>query len=119
MASSDDGTIAWGEMLSNRRRVMIIAHIIEDAPEEPISVGDLATQVAKMESQGRETTNSDRRHSVYVTAVRNHLPKLDEVNVIDYDDERKEVYRGEHLRTGYAMAVIMPGSGLGPQTLNA
>lgn len=74
-------------VLRNDRRRRAIKHL-RDA-EAPISVDVLAEHIASIET-GESPPPRDVRKSVYVSLHQTHLPKLDELDVIDYD-QREQV----------------------------
>lgn len=105
---SSDGTIEWGDLLSSRRRILISLVLLENSDGEPIDVGELATEVARLESQSSGPVDKDHRQSVYTTSTQYHLPKLDAANIVSYD--ATTVAPGENLRRFYSLAVLLPGS---------
>jgi len=73
------------ELLSNRRRRFVL-HALKRM-EEPVELSELSTYVAawEMEMEPEEIDSEDRR-SVHVTLRRTHLPKMDEKNVIRFNE---------------------------------
>lgn len=76
-------------VLSNKRRCDVIQYL-SDAEE--VELGELAEYVAKLENGG-DITSSERK-TVYVALHQNHLPKMDSLEVVDYDKHRKVIRRG-------------------------
>lgn len=76
------------DVLRNRRRRLVI-DILQDA-DAPVSVSDLSKEIGAIES-GREPPPSNVRQSVYVSLLQTHLPKLDELGIVDYQSEGKMV----------------------------
>ncbi|QSW98169.1 DUF7344 domain-containing protein [Haloterrigena alkaliphila] len=111
-----DGTIKWGDLLSSRRRALIAMVLLENCGGDPIDVGELATEVARLESQTQGPVDKKSRQSVYTTSTQYHLPKLDSANVVNYDSTT--VAPGENLRRYYAFAVLLPGSGIESRPLS-
>ena len=75
------------EVLSNRRRRFVV-HALkrEDAPTE---IGDIAEQVAAWEyDTGVDQVSYDERKRVYTALQQSHLPKMDDVGVVEYDKSR-------------------------------
>lgn len=70
------------EILKNRRRRHILQYV-STQDETPVSVGDTANFLAKHHDEDRT--------AVYVAAIQSHLPKMDEVGVCLYDENRKLV----------------------------
>lgn len=82
-ASTDIYTI-----LSNPRRQLALSVIYEHGPE-PLPVKELATAVAKRETD--DTVSESHEQSVYVSLHQTHLPKLAEHDIIEYDTDAKRV----------------------------
>ena len=79
------------DILRNDRRRLAIKCLREQ--DGPLSVRDLSEEVATRET-GESPAPRDKRRSVYVSLHQTHLPKLDELGIVDYDTDEKEV----HLR---------------------
>ena len=78
------------ELLANRRRRYTI-HALKRAGE-PMEVADLSTRITAWErGVDPETIDYDDRRNVHTVLTRTHLPKLDEHDVVEYDDEAKVV----------------------------
>ncbi|ELZ32254.1 DUF7344 domain-containing protein [Halorubrum distributum] len=78
------------ELLANRRRRYTI-HALKHAGE-PMDVADLSTRITAWErGVDPETIDYDDRRNVHTVLTRTHLPKLDEHDVVEYDDEAKMV----------------------------
>ncbi|WP_435179723.1 DUF7344 domain-containing protein [Halorussus sp. AFM4] len=73
-------------VLRNDRRRHVIRHL-RDA-EEPISVDALAEHIASVETD-ESPPPRDVRKSVYVSLHQTHLPKLDELGIVDYDQREQ------------------------------
>lgn len=86
-AISMDPADAFEAVGNSRRRQALLAL---DRAGDQVAAGDLAVQIGAIE-HGVEPTEiaGDDRTSVYVTLVRNHLPRLDELGAIRYDDRAK------------------------------
>jgi hypothetical protein len=79
-------------LLQNRRRRNVIRYL-SDA-EGTVSMRDIAEQVAAWEHDTSVAAlDSDERQRVYIPLYQNHLPKLDEEGVIEYDQSRGTVKR--------------------------
>lgn len=76
------------DVLRNRRRRLVI-DILRDA-ETPVRVSELSKEIGSIES-GRDPPPSNVRQSVYVSLLQTHLPKLDELGIIEYESEGKTV----------------------------
>jgi hypothetical protein len=78
------------EMLSNRRRRFII-HYLQDRAE-PVSLSDLAEQVAAWENDvDIARISASERKTVYTSLQQFHLPKMDETGVVEFDQRAGEV----------------------------
>jgi hypothetical protein len=85
------------EILSYKRRRYAV-HYLKQV-DEPISVQELAEQVAAWEhDKPIEALDSQERKRVYVSLYQSHLSTLDEVGVVEYDDDRGEVALSETTR---------------------
>ncbi|MFC4449250.1 DUF7344 domain-containing protein [Halorussus aquaticus] len=74
-------------VLRNDRRRHVIRHLRDEGG--PISVDTLAEHIATVET-GESPPPRDVRKSVYVSLHQTHLPKLDELGIVDYD-QREQV----------------------------
>ncbi|MFB6069250.1 MAG: hypothetical protein ABEJ90_04915 [Halobacterium sp.] len=79
------------DVLSNDRRWRVLQLLAEDSPRD---LRSLADDIASAES-GESPAPRQVRQSVYVTLHQNHLPKLDSLDVVEYDDVSKVVTLGE------------------------
>lgn len=79
------------DVLSNDRRYQVL-DILSD--EEPRDLRSLANEIAAAES-GESPAPRKVRQSVYVTLHQNHLPKLDSLDIVQYDDTSKMVALGD------------------------
>lgn len=79
------------EVLSNDRRWRTLELLEENNPQ---NLRSLADDIAAAES-GESPAPRDLRQSVYVTLHQNHLPKLDSLNIVQYDDTSKKVALGD------------------------
>lgn len=75
------------EVLSNRRRRFVVHALMrEDAPTE---IGEIAEQVAAWEyDTDMNQVSYDERKRVYTALQQSHLPKMDDVGVVEYDKNR-------------------------------
>jgi hypothetical protein len=76
------------DVLDNERRRRALLHLRRRAGETDL--GDLADAVARLETPERPVP-SDCRESVYNALHQTHLPKLEGLDVVDYDRETKTV----------------------------
>lgn len=79
------------DVLSNDRRWRVLELL---AQENPRDLRSLADDIAAAES-GESPAPREVRQSVYVTLHQNHLPKLDALDIVQYDDTSKMVELGD------------------------
>jgi len=78
------------EVLSNRRRRAVLRYLDSEARE--VEIGELAELLAAREcDKDRLEITAQERKRVYIGLYQNHLPKMDDANVVDYHDGRKTV----------------------------
>jgi len=75
-------------ILRNDRRRRAIQRLRD--VDGPLSVDALAEHIAAVET-GESPPPRDVRKSVYVSLHQTHLPKLDELDIIDYDQREQEL----------------------------
>ena len=76
------------DVLRNDRRRLVLERLQETGTSE--SVRDLSEYVASVES-GETPAPRNVRQSAYVALHQTHLPKLDELGIVMYDSNAKEV----------------------------
>jgi len=83
-----------GIVIENERRRMVVFAIAE-ADADQMGVGGLAEAIASAENEMVPAALSGaERKSVYNSLNRVHLPKLDKMGIVDYDDDRKTIEKG-------------------------
>lgn len=82
------------EVLQNRRRRLVI-DIIQDS-DGPITVRELSEEIGAIVS-GTDPPPRKTKQSVYVSLLQTHLPKLDELNIVQYESDGKLVSVREGL----------------------
>lgn len=75
-------------ILQNERRRYVLEYLREQ--DQQPCLRDVVEWIADIEA-GESPPSRNVRNSVYVSLHQTHLPKLDEWNVIDYDNQSKEV----------------------------
>ena len=77
-------------MLSAKRRRDVLTYLDESGEES--TLGDLAEHIAAMENgiEPRQLSSKQRKR-VYVALYQAHLPKMDDANVIDYNQPRGSI----------------------------
>lgn len=78
------------EILANPRRRGTIQHLTETAGGRVMSLRDLSAAIATEET-GQSPPPSACRESVYNSLHQTHLPKLEELGVVEYDRETRAV----------------------------
>lgn len=74
------------DILSSPRRRYVLYYLRKSAG--PVELNDLAEQVAAWENQTAVDDLSDQeRKRVYVSLYQTHIPKLDSVGIVDYDQQ--------------------------------
>lgn len=76
------------DVLRNDRRREVLA-MLQDREGE-VSIRELAERIAAIES-GEDPPPRNLRQSVYVSLHQTHLPKLDDLAIVDYDTNSKTV----------------------------
>lgn len=97
------------DVLRNERRRLVLERLTNN--DGPASVRELAEHVAAMEI-GEETAPENRLQSVYVSLHQTHLPKLDELGIIDYDTDNKSVSLTERASQVTVYLEVVPQYGL-------
>jgi DNA-binding transcriptional ArsR family regulator len=85
------------EILANRRRRETIRHLSERVDGARLSLRDLSEAIAVHET-GDAPPPRAIRESVYNSLHQTHLPKLEELGVVDYDREERIVTLRERAR---------------------
>jgi len=75
-------------VLSNERRQMTLALLEEEGGA--MSARELSERIAERET-GESPPPRNIRQSAYISLLQTHLPKLDELDVVEYDDSQKTV----------------------------
>lgn len=84
--SPDD---VFSALSNGRRRIVILSVARSDGR---VGAGDLAVEIAAIEHEIHpDTVSGQQRAAVYVTLVQNHLPKLDKLGVVKFDERSKQV----------------------------
>jgi len=92
------------DILRNDRRRLAIRCLRESGGS--MSVRDLSEEVATRET-GESPAPRDKRRSVYVSLHQTHLPKLDDLGIMTYDTDTKEVeLRGRAAEITTYMEVV-------------
>lgn len=110
--TSTDETLEAGQIhdiLRNDRRRLAIKCLQEN--DGLLSVRDLSEDVATRET-GEQPAPRDKRRSVYVSLHQTHLPKLDDLDIVEYDTDEKEVELRDRAREVTTYMEVVPKYGL-------
>jgi hypothetical protein len=82
------------EILKNQRRREVLRHLREQSGQ--IDLGDLAEHVAAVENDTTtQALTADERKRVYVGLYQCHLPKMDDIGIVEFNQDRGYVELGE------------------------
>ena len=98
------------EILSNERRRMVLS-ILREADGGTTTARDLSERIAEAET-GQSPPPRNIRQSAYVSLHQTHLPKLDELGIIDYDESAKEVSLTDKAREVSVYMETVPRYGI-------
>lgn len=104
-SSTPDATDELFSLLSDRRRRRAVAWIGE--ADEPVALAALASAVAGPESGADHEIGADRAR---VALAQNHLPKLEDAGVLEFDRERAVVAPGDRLDTILEVLDVVVGA---------
>jgi len=80
------------DVLRNQRRQHIIRYVEQNGTNRPFELSDLVDYVTAREPGTAENGNSPtERKRVYNTLRQTHLPKLDEMGILDYDPKTNRI----------------------------
>jgi hypothetical protein len=97
------------DVLQNQRRRYVLEYLKRF--DEPVSLSDLATQVAAWEYRTPvEDVTKDQKKRVYTTLQQTHLGKMEEAGIIEYDCEENLISRTEYTEELTVYLEIVPGS---------
>lgn len=103
-----DETVIFEILSSERRRLAI--QFLRDS-EDDIEVNDIAEYIAEQET-GESPPPKDARKTVYVSLHQTHLPKMDDLDIVSYDTDTKEVSLDDSFRDVVVYMEVIPRSGL-------
>lgn len=122
-AVSDEALSAIHHALRSTRRRYVVLLLTKrafqpdpkDAHEEPVkgmasvsvSVRELSRAIVAFEENvSPEHASGPAYHNVYSSLIQSHLPRLEEMAAIEYDDQRKLVKPGENLAALATVAAV-------------
>jgi hypothetical protein len=97
------------DVLRNERRRLVIERLRERGGSE--TVRELSEHIASVES-GENPPPRNIRQSVYVSLHQTHLPKLDELGIVAYDSDAKEVSLARRAEQVAVYMEVVPKYGL-------
>jgi hypothetical protein len=112
-SSEDEGTESLSldvifEILRNRRRQFVLEYLREQ--EGTVTIGELAEHIAAIEN---DTTvrqlNAQQRKRVYIGLYQCHLPKMDDVDVIEFNQSRGRITPADHIEPLYEYLDVANG----------
>lgn len=94
------------EILQNKRRRDVLRHLAA-SEDNTTTLSELAEHVAAKENDiDRSELSSTQRKRVYIGLYQCHLPKMDDLGVVDYDQDRGTV----ELQNGAKLLSYLPES---------
>lgn len=97
------------DVLRNERRRLTLERLYE--ANAPVDVGDLAEYLATAEC-GETPAPRNLRQSAYVSLHQTHLPKLHDLDIVEYDKGAKRVTLAEHASAVTVYLEVVPRYGL-------
>ncbi|MFB6082400.1 MAG: hypothetical protein ABEJ67_06220 [Halanaeroarchaeum sp.] len=97
------------DVLRNDRRRMVLEELEAAAGRETLR--ELSERIAERET-GETPAPRDIRRSVYVSLQQTHLPKLDGLGIIEYDDDEQVVTLDHNARELSVYMEVVPTYGL-------
>lgn len=107
--SSDLESVEIHEVLRNERRQMVLKFLRDS--DGVISARELSERIAETES-GESPPPSNLRRSVYISLHQTHLPKLHQMEIVDYDQSSKTVELKERGREVSVYMETVPRYGI-------
>lgn len=92
-------------VLRNERRRETIRYLRETG--DSLAVDDLAEHIATLET-GESPPPRNVRKSVYVSLHQTHLPKLDDLGIVEYDQQSKELTLEDQARQVEVYMEVVP-----------
>lgn len=102
-----DETVVFEILSSERRRHTI--EFLRDS-EGTVEVNDIAEYIAGEET-GESPPPKDSRKTVYVSLHQTHLPKMDDLDIVSYDTDTKEVTLDDSFRDVAVYMEVVPQTG--------
>jgi len=97
------------DVLQNQRRRYVLQYL--KRYDEPVSLSDLATQVAAWEYRTPvEDVTNEQKKRVYTTLQQTHLDRMEDAGIIEYDNEENLVNRTPHTEELTVYLEIVPST---------
>ncbi len=106
---TDLASVDIHDVLSNERRQMTIELLRQQ--ESSMTARELSEQIAEQET-GESPPPRNIRQSAYVSLHQTHLPKLDDLGIVDYDQSAKTVELNERAEQVSVYLETVPKYGL-------
>jgi DNA-binding transcriptional ArsR family regulator len=95
------------ELLADRHRRYVLAYL-RDA-STPVSLPDLATELARVESESDAAEGmADRRRQLFVRLHHVHVPSLADAGLVEHDRERNTAELSADDETIEALSQLLP-----------
>lgn len=104
-----DATDIHDVLRNNRRRLVL--QCLQEADDDGLTARELSERVATRET-GEDPAPRNKRQSVYVSLHQTHLPKLDDLDIVDYDSTEKVVTLSERASEVTVYMEVVPRYGL-------
>ncbi|NHN61153.1 MULTISPECIES: hypothetical protein [Halorussus] len=97
------------EIVSNQRRRHVVHYLRQQ--DRPVELRELSTHLAAWENEDPPAAiTHDQRRRVYTALRQSHLPKMDEVGVVDFDADRGVVRPSEGMADVELYLDVVPES---------
>lgn len=107
--NSELAAIDIHDVLSNERRKLVLEFLRENGGR--MSARELSERIAEIET-GESPPPRNIRQSAYVSLHQTHLPKLDELDIIDYEADSKNVHLNDRADEVSVYMETVPKFGL-------
>lgn len=97
------------DVLRNDRRRLALEALRERGGQA--TVRELSERLATQET-GEDPPPDDKRQSVYVTLHQTHLPKLEELSIVEYEPDEKDVTLTDRIQEVEVYMEVVPAYGL-------
>ena len=110
VAEADIGLSQIFEVLKNQRRRHVLRYL--EMTDGQVTLSDLAEQIAAWENdKDLQRITSSERKRVYVGLYQVHLPKMDDMGVVDFNKPRALIDKGENI--DHCCSYLTPTAGGG------